>query len=56
MSRRQKKQTIYWPTHYYKRGKNKKTKRKHTKIEVRKQQEPNVNTQRQKHESNKDQK
>ncbi len=46
MSRRQKKQTIYWPTHYYKRGKNKKTKCKHTKIEARKQQEPNVNTQR----------
>ena len=36
----------YWPTHYYKRGKTKKNKRKHTKTEARKQQGPNVNTQR----------
>ena len=47
--RRQKKQTIYWPTHYYKRGKNKKTKRKHTKIEARKQQGQKIKAQKTKY-------
>ena len=49
MSRRQKKQSIYWPTHYYKRGKNKKTKRKYTKIEARKQQGPKIKAQKTKY-------
>ena len=49
MSRRQKKQCIYWPTHYYKRGKNKKTKRKYTKIEARKQQGPKIKAQKTKY-------
>ena len=49
MSRRQKKQSMYFSTHYYKRGKNKKTKRKYTKIEARKQQGPNVKAQKTKY-------
>jgi len=49
VSRRQKKQSIYWPTHYYKRGKTKKTKCKHTKIEARKQQGPKIKAQKTKY-------
>ena len=49
MSRRQKKQSIYFSTRHYKRGKNKKTKRKYTKIEARKQQGPKIKAQKTKY-------
>ena len=49
MSRRQKKQSAYFSTRHYKRGKNKNTKRKYTKIEARKQQGPKIKAQKTKY-------